>query len=230
MKIRLVVSLITLVFCLQPWIANAKVSKVSCDKLSGLSIENLICQDPDLTRLDRLLGEVLSNGSRGSSATDTADKQRDEMVAAQRSWREARDDCWRAEDPRNCTLAHYEKRILELQVGFGQVVPAQQGQYVCEGAGDTPEGLSLSFYRADIPAVLAEFRGERMLLIGERSQGEGAFRAEELTLTRKRGEVTLQWRERAQGSKPAQAMHCVGSDWYSLGEPGRAPFADCYPP
>ena len=221
MKIRLLVPLITLVFCTQPWVAHAKVAKVSCGKLSGLSIENLICQDPELSRLDRLLGEVLST-SPGDATT--AEENRVQLVAAQQSWREARNECWRAEDPRNCALSQYEKRIVELRVGLGQVTPVQQSQFFCGVSGSAPERLSLSFYRADVPAVVAEFRGERLLLIGERSPSERAYRADNLTLTRGQGEVTLEWRERA------QAMRCVGRDWYSMGEPHKAQFVDCYPP
>ena len=227
MKIRLVISLVALVLCIQPWSAYGKVAKVSCDKLSGLSIENLVCQDPELKRLDRLLGEVLSTGAK---AVDTSGEQRTALIGAQQSWREARNSCWRDKDPRSCTLAQYEKRIVELQVGLGQVSPAQQAQYVCEGVGSALEELSLSVYRGDVPAVLAEFRGERLLLIGDSSSSEGAFRAAETTLIRERGDVMLRWQKGAQAREEAQAMRCVGRHWYSMGEPGKAPFADCYPP
>ena len=221
MKIRLLVPLITLAICMLPWAAHSKVAKVSCGNLSGLSIENLICQDPELSRLDQLLGEVLSTSP---SEANTAEENRVELVAAQQSWREARNECWRAEDPRKCALSQYEKRIVELQVGLGQVTAEQQGQFVCEGAGRAAEGLSLSFYRAGVPAVLAEFRGQRLLLIGERATSDGAFRAGDLTLTRGAGEITLEWHERA------QAMRCLDSHWYSMGEPHKAQFVDCYPP
>jgi uncharacterized protein len=80
-----------------------------CAKASS-DVEKLICSDAGLAELDRSLADlyhrVLENTPKGEQKL---------LKAEQRGWVKGRDDCWKADDLRDCVAGEYRARIDELK-------------------------------------------------------------------------------------------------------------------
>src|SRR5262245_6994501 len=88
----------------------------SCTNVMGAPVEGLICRDEGLSALDRKLDEVYAEASKRVVSTHAAD-----LAASQRAWTQGRDECWKSSDKRACIQQEYERRIAELQIGYGLV-------------------------------------------------------------------------------------------------------------
>lgn len=83
-----------LLFCL----GSAEPS-FDCAQIGDSSIEKLICSDDELARLDRQLAETYAAARK--SPAGIKDKL---LKASQIGWIKGRNDCWKAEDRRQCGL------------------------------------------------------------------------------------------------------------------------------
>jgi uncharacterized protein len=75
----------------------------------------LVCRDSQLAALDREMARLYAlalNGPHMNAA------RKRELMAVQRGWIKGRDDCWKAEVPRDCVVSSYAARILELRQGY----------------------------------------------------------------------------------------------------------------
>src|SRR5262245_56943376 len=88
----------------------------SCTHVMGGTDERLIGRDEGLSALDRKLAEVLDEAKKRAVSTHTAD-----LETSQRAWISERDDCRTNDDKRGCIQQAYERRIAELQIGYGLV-------------------------------------------------------------------------------------------------------------
>ena len=89
--------------------AQAKGPSFDCAKAEG-EVQQLVCKDEGLAALDRKLDEVY----KAARAKATKEKP-PVLVAEQRGWVKGRDDCWKAEDLRDCVAREYGARIDELK-------------------------------------------------------------------------------------------------------------------
>ena len=85
-----------------------------CGMVPEESLERVICDDRELSRLDQELAAVYraaveAAGSEGSP----------KLEAAQRDWTAGRDRCWNSENERECTRTAYRKRIAALRTAYG---------------------------------------------------------------------------------------------------------------
>ena len=81
----------------------------SCAKPAGQA-ERLVCEDAELTQLDREVARLYGLASTGPEA-----RRHPELKAMQRGWLKGRDDCWKRDDPRRCVRDEYALRIAELR-------------------------------------------------------------------------------------------------------------------
>ena len=92
--------------------ALAQSPSFSCAKAEAGSIEEMICNDSELSKLDRVLADV-------SGALPKAVAERPPMLKAeQRGWIKGRDECWKSDDKRRCVEEEYKHRIVELQTRY----------------------------------------------------------------------------------------------------------------
>ncbi|MGB6188236.1 MAG: hypothetical protein WBF70_06640, partial [Aeromonas molluscorum] len=49
----------------------------------------------------------------------------------QRGWIKGRNECWKADDLRQCVLTNYQQRITELQIKGGQMMVPSPVIYQC---------------------------------------------------------------------------------------------------
>ncbi|NEX21338.1 DUF1311 domain-containing protein [Thiorhodococcus mannitoliphagus] len=106
---RRVLASVAAVLCLtsaQTWAASPSFD---CAKASS-EVEQLICKDAELARLDRSLAELYATLLKNSSAN--AQKS---LKTEQRGWVKGRNDCWKSDDLRGCVADEYRLRISELK-------------------------------------------------------------------------------------------------------------------
>lgn len=95
-------------------LAQAAAPSFDCKKANG-EVEQMICKDDTLSRLDRettrLYGLALDSRSLPTSQKKT-------LLAEQRGWIKGRNDCWKSDDARACTSTQYLQRIYELRHAY----------------------------------------------------------------------------------------------------------------
>ena len=82
-----------------------------CTKARG-SIEQMICRNAELARLDRRLNAVYAG-----RLTMASQSEQRLLRAEQRGWIKGRNDCWKSSDPHQCVADAYADRIAELDDG-----------------------------------------------------------------------------------------------------------------
>ncbi len=131
-----------------------------CKKASG-DIENLICSDQQLSALDRKLNQTfraalaaLKGGADASEATKL-------LKATQRGWIKGRNDCWKADDKRQCTLRLYDLRIADLQARYGLM--DARGPFFYECNGNPADEIVATFFETE-PATVRLERGDTVVI------------------------------------------------------------------
>jgi uncharacterized protein len=89
--------------------AYAAKPSFDCAKASG-KVEELICSDAELAKLDRSLSSLYSTLLKHTPA-----REQKQLRAEQRGWVKGRNDCWKSGDLRGCVKGEYEMRINELK-------------------------------------------------------------------------------------------------------------------
>ena len=148
-----------------------------CGK-AGSSAETLICNDPELARLDRLVSdryaaalEVVRELASGASETE------EELRALQRGWIKGRDECWKAADPSECIRAAYLRREGELVALWLLKEPAGVAFWTCDG--NPANEVVTFFFDTETPSVRFE-RGDTidtgsLVATASGSEYEGSF-------------------------------------------------------
>ncbi len=122
-----------------------------CAKAQG-QVETLICADAELAQLDRQLTQVYKAALANIPAIE-------QPKATQRGWVKGRNDCWKAQDVRECTLQNYKQRIIELQIqgGLLEVPPA-----VVFDCGQHPQISAVFYTQLDPVTAVFSFSSEKM--------------------------------------------------------------------
>lgn len=121
-------------------------------------IETLICQDEDLAAKDRKLAEVYKQAIAALEKVDAGGPEAiSELKAMQRGWIGGRNDCWKADDKRQCTADLYDRRIAELQAKYFLVEGGAPVFYTCNG--NPADEIVATFIPTNPPSVRLE-RGD----------------------------------------------------------------------
>lgn len=159
-----------------------------CAKAKG-SVEELICRDAGLAALDRKLSKAYERALQRVKEDGYEDPR-----PLQRGWVKGRNDCWKADDVRQCVETEYKHRIAELQIGYGDFVVPTAITYSC---GDFD--LAVVFYReTDPPAAVLTPRGappgvnQAIAFLGR--SGSGArYEGANVSFWEHHGEAALTW-------------------------------------
>ena len=93
---------------------TAATPSFDCKKAEG-QIEQLVCKDATLARLDRETTRLYGLALDARSLPTT---QKKSLIAEQRGWIKGRNDCWKADDAHACTTTTYLQRIYDLRHGY----------------------------------------------------------------------------------------------------------------
>jgi uncharacterized protein len=93
--------------------AHAAAPSFDCRKAQG-QVQELVCGDAQLSALDR---EVMRLFALAEDSKPKA-SDRKTLTASQQNWMKAREDCSSATEIRDCVVAGYLKRIMELRATY----------------------------------------------------------------------------------------------------------------
>ena len=158
-----------------------------CARASG-DVEALICADDNLQALDRELARTWALANEAWPA-EFATEQR----AMQRGWIKGRNDCWKAEDARDCVEFAYKSRLVELSISAGLVeAPGYYGLRCDDGYTAAP--FTASFYNDLDPRAVVLTRGNDQVLALSAPTGSGTrYTAPGVEFRSKGDEATVDW-------------------------------------
>lgn len=116
----------------------------------------LVCRDAELAALDRETARLYGLALHGPHMTEP---RRKELMAMQRGWIKGRDECWKAEDLKDCVVQSYVSRIFELRQGY---FDARQKD--AEGISRGPLVLACQNFDASIAITFVDTQTPRVNL------------------------------------------------------------------
>lgn len=138
-----------------------------CTQAQG-QVETLICHDAELALLDRQMAKVYKAAMVNIPATE-------QPKASQRGWIKGRNECWKAQDVRECVQYSYNSRIIELQIQGGLLDVPPTVVFDC---GDHPQISAVFYTQLDPVTAVFSFSNEKMgaqqLLATNVRSGSGA--------------------------------------------------------
>ena len=144
-----------------------------CTKADG-EIEELVCATPEFGAMDRELARLFALAEKGVS-NDAA--RLGELKATQRGWIKGRNECWKADDKKQCVMTSYAMRIHELRQGYANSRSADDAgasmgpvALACKGLDF---GISATFIQTDPGAVYLEWK-DSSLALAHVPSGSGA--------------------------------------------------------
>ena len=156
MKASFTTALLSMTLLASPALAQSGPA-FDCSKAEH-EIETLICQDEELAAKDRKLAEVYSEAIKVMEGVDAGGPEAiQELKTFQRGWIGGRNDCWKAEDKRQCTADIYDRRIAELQAEYFLVEGGEPVFYTCNG--NPADEIVATFIPTEPPSVRLE-RGD----------------------------------------------------------------------
>ena len=137
--------------------ALARGPSFDCAKARPGSIDRMICDDAQLSDLDRKLADIYA------AATKKAVNEHPPMLRAEQiGWIRGRDDCWKSDDRRACVMDEYSRRIAELQARYRLLPGVGPVTYSCDG--DRRNVVIAMFFATEPPTLIAE-RGDSTSLM-----------------------------------------------------------------
>lgn len=166
--------------------APAAQPAFDCSKATH-EVEQLICKDDALARLDVTLAEVYADAEKNINQ-----QQLSELKAYQRGWVKGRNDCWKESDKAQCIASSYRDRIATLQARYGQVMAGKSVYFDCTGAAKA-EIIFTPF--ATDPPTANLVRGDESTTVIQRMSGSGARYEGEFGISfwNKGREAMVQW-------------------------------------
>lgn len=119
------------------------------------SAEELVCSDPDLARLDRLVAARYEAAVAAARGLDAGSEQAEGLLRAeQRGWIGGRDECWKAGDLRDCVEAAYLTREGQLVGRYLLEEPSAIATWAC--GGNPANEVVTYFFDTTLPSVRIE--------------------------------------------------------------------------
>lgn len=171
-----------------PQATERELPTFDCNALGerASSIEMLICQEPELAKLDQQLAEVYAKA--GDKAVN---EQPPLLKAEQRGWIKGRNECWKNEDKLQCTRDSYQRRIVELQARYHLVASSGPVFFACDG--NPANELVTTFFETEPATMIAE-RGDRSILMFSVPSGSGAkYQGGDYSFWEHHGEARVTW-------------------------------------
>jgi uncharacterized protein len=157
-----------------------------CQKASG-EIEALICQDAELATLDRDMAGIFKRAEAKNSGDELKT-----LKAMQRGWIKGRNDCWKAQDKRQCVIASYNLRMVELQIQNGLVIVPTAVGYVCNNDNSKP--FFATFYNElKPPAAVITYGDDQTIALAAPAASGSKYSAEGISFWEHHGEATVEW-------------------------------------
>jgi len=174
-------------------VATKTVPSFACDEVEAGSIEAMICEEEELSVLDRKLSSIYTDAARLA-----ANEHPPLLKADQRRWIKGRNECCKSAYKRKCVRVNYLNRIVELQARYRLV--ANSGPVTCICNGNRADEVIATFFQTDPPTLIAE-RGDSVSLMYLQPRGGEASTKNE-TLWKHGDTAVITW------GYGAEELHC----------------------
>jgi uncharacterized protein len=166
--------------------ADTSLPTFDCTKVKG-AIETLICNDPELAALDHKMDGVFKR----AAAKNTGANLR-ALAASQRGWIKGRNDCWKAQDKKQCVIESYNIRMAELQITNGLVMAPTAVSFVCNEDASVP--FFATFYNdLDPPAAVITYGSDQTIAIAAPAASGSRYTAENMEYWEHQGTANVDW-------------------------------------
>ena len=166
--------------------AMAQGPSFDCSKVEKGSIEELVCQSPELSALDRQMAEVYDAALKKAGNEHPA-----YLKPTQRGWIKGRNDCWKSSDIPSCVKGTYQDRIIELQARYRLVESIGPIIYQCNG--NPVDEVIVTFFKTE-PATLIAERGDSTSLMIQTVSASGAkYEGPNELFWEHQGKATIRW-------------------------------------
>ncbi len=137
--------------------------QLNCDKIE-YSTDKLICQDPQLKKLDDQLNAVYKQAIElAKESSDDANTQEDILKSSQQMWLNERNDCWKkSNEMAECLKKLYETRITTLQADWNLEPPKAANHFICE---DKSAFLIIEYTSTLQPSAVVEYEDKKHVFI-----------------------------------------------------------------
>lgn len=167
-------------------VAMSQGPSFACDKVEAGSIEAMICEDNELSALDRTLADVYA------AATEKASNEYPpQLKAEQRGWIKGRNACWKDEDTRGCVRDEYTRRIAELQARYRLLPGEGPVRFICDG--NPANEVIATFFQTEPPTLVAEHGDSVSLMYLQPSASGTKYQGRNETLWAHQGEALITW-------------------------------------
>ncbi|MCL1138081.1 MliC family protein [Shewanella pneumatophori] len=153
-----------------------------CSKATG-QVETLICSDAELAALDRKMTQVYQQALVNIPASE-------QPKAMQRGWIKGRNDCWKSQDVRQCTLDNYQGRIIELQITGGLIEASTTAVFDC---GLHPSINAAIYTQLDPVTGVFSFAEQQILATNVRSGSGAKYQGRNFEFWEHQGEASVQY-------------------------------------
>ena len=157
-----------------------------CDKADG-QVQQLVCTDDGLASLDRQLADVYRTALENLPAAEVPTAK-----VTQRGWIKGRDDCWKADDTKQCVTEAYQMRIVQLQIISGQLSAPTAVSLDCGDNEQAP--FFAAFYNDTTPPAAVITRGQDQVIAFVARSGSGArYTAQGVEFWEHQGQASIDW-------------------------------------
>lgn len=166
--------------------ALAAKPSFDCSKAEPGSIEEMVCQSPELTALDLKLADAYKAASQKA-----ANQQPNLLKAEQRGWIKGRNECWKSEDKSTCVTDSYRLRTAELQARYQLVKGTGPVFYSCDN--NPAKEVVATFFATEPPTASVE-HGDSTSLMYLQPTGSGArYQGQNESFWEHHGEAVVVW-------------------------------------
>ena len=166
--------------------AQAQGPSYDCSKVDKGSIEEMVCQNTELSALDRQLADVYTSARKKAGNEHPA-----YLKPSQRGWIKGRDDCWKAADIPACVRDSYQQRIVELQAKYRLVESSGPVTFSCNG--NPADEVLITFFHTEPASLIAE-RGDSTALMLQTVSASGAkYEGPNELFWEHQGQATIRW-------------------------------------
>ena len=152
-----------------------------------------VCADAELSALDQRTNELYRQAVLQSDDRPT-------LIAAQRGWLQARDECADSPLARACIANSYRTRIAELQIQNGLVMAPEAVEFTCD---DGSQPFTATFYNdIDPPAAVLTWGDDQVIALRAPATGGIHYATRGVDYREHKGEATVDFHGHALKCRP----------------------------
>jgi uncharacterized protein len=164
----------------------AKAPSFDCST-AFTEINKTICEDPELSALDRKLAHVYSQASRRYPTTAPL-----QLRAEHPAWEKKLNECSTDSNKRECIRNSYMSRIAEVQAR-NDLVSSKTERFRCVTESGTENPLIATFHQTDPPTATLQRADQRVVAFMNQSANDSIYEGTSVTFRHEADHARVEW-------------------------------------